>query len=322
MIDIDTYRRRFGCFRSTHESYSGSRKYSARSICNVGVYLFCLSFVIYIGLMDCCFNNYPGIESNPGPFSSNQERTLFLQLKKVYQDISQVSCHQMFLRACETLDIVPRGFRNEKLSLASCKPNNNLITSFKSINAASEKEKVGLVISHYEKVITQLVEQKEQITLNLAAACTSRDRFDQLIAELDAAMIRDRDNRMLRHNKKLNTLLDTDLSATKWLPSLLLTSLEKSFITNNEYLCDRIIDAAMKLLQNANPELFIQCVLLQPELLIYSVNPTVHIHHIGGNHFVTTSTIGNPSIVTIYDSMNTSNMDIKLQQQITAIYSR
>ena len=133
-------------------------------------------------------------------------------------------------------------------------------------------------------------------------------------------MINDRDSRMLHHNKKLNRLLDTQLKPTAWIPDLQLTSIEKSFITDNQYLCDRVIDAAMQLLQ-ATSNLLIQSATLPHSLLIYSVNPTIHIYHINGNHFVTSTSLGDPSLVTIYDSANSSKLDPELEKQITTIYS-
>ena len=254
-----------------------------------------LTFIIYACFANCYFANDPCIETNPGPFSSQLERSTFHKLKDIYKDITQVSCHQLFLSSCDTPGVIPRGFRCGQLSVASCQPNDSLISALKSIDATSEREKVKLHIGHYDETIAALVEQKNEISAKLAEACPSRERFDQLIAELNEGMIYTRDKLMFRQTQKLNTLLDSELSRTEWLPDLHLTSIEKGFLTNNEYLCDRIIDASMKLLRRAYPHVFIQSFLLQHSLLTYSVSPTVHIHHIRGNNFVTTSTLGNPS---------------------------
>ena len=170
-------------------------------------------------------------------------------------------------------------------------------------------------------LISEIIKQKNELSSTLADACPSVERYEQLIDELEAKMIHNRDTLLLNHNRTINRLLDAQFSPTEWIPRLHLTSIERNFITSNEYLCDRIIDAAMMLLQEAHPNLSIQSVLLPSSLLTYSVNPNIHIHHIGGNHFVTSSTIGNPAVVTIYDSVNTPILSKQLEEQITSIYS-
>ena len=328
MIDIDSYRQRIGLFRSEHRSYCGAGISSRANTRNIGVFAFCITFIIYAGLTESFLVNDPSIESKPGPsqtisqdFVSSHERLAYRKLKDVYKDISQVSCHRMFLCACDTLNVIPRGFEKQKLSLASCKPNDALVTALKSIEAASAREKMRLHIDHYESIANHLTDEKNKLSRALSDICSTNDRYAQLIADLEANMVRNRDSRMLRHNQKLNTLLDSQLSTSEWLPDLQLTSIEKSFITNNEYLCDRIIDAAMQLLIRDNPQLFMQSVILPHSLLIYSPTPTIHVHHVGGNHFVTSSTVDNPGLVTVYDSLNSNKFSTELNQQITSIYS-
>lgn len=328
MVDIHTYRQRIGCFRCGHSSYYGISFTNGANNRNVGVFAFSLTLIVFLGLTDSFLVNDPGIERNPGPssqtrrsFASPQQRATYLKLKDVYQDISRVSCHHVFLSSCDTLNVIPRGFDKEKLSLASCKPTDELVTTLKSLDAATAREKMRLHISHYEHIIAQLEVQKQDLITLLAGTCTTDDQRLQLISELDAGMVRDRDNRLLRQDRKLNTLLDSQLQADEWLPDLQLTSREKGFILNNEFICDRTIDAAMKLLQDDYPHLFIQSAVFPHSLLIYSVNPTVHIHHLKGNHFITTSTIGNPAIVSVYDSLNSSVLKPDLLQQVNSIYS-
>ena len=60
---------------------------------------------------------------------------------------------------------------------------------------------------------------------------------------------------------------------------------------------------------------------MSPSLLTYSKKPTIHIHHVAGNHFITSSTVSNAAVVTVYDSLNTPNLSKQLEEQITSIYS-
>ena len=322
MIDLETYRSRIGCFRCGHSSYSGYRAHPGFSMRNSGVLAFCISFIVITGLASGSFVDDPSIELNPGPgFASVQERSAFFKLKAVYIDISRVSCHQVFLRSCDTLGLVPRGFWTEKLSLTTCKPNESVIAALHAINSTSAKEKVRLHLSHYEEIISHLIQKKEEISKSLAEICTTTDRFNDLLHELESNMIRDRDKRMENHNKKLNILLDTQLTAEEWLPDLRLTSIERTFIVDNEYLCDRVIDAAMMLLQESYPDISLQSVLLSHSLLAKSNDKTIHIHHVSGNHFITSSNLQSPGSVTIYDSLKGGTSDPNLHLQLTAIYS-
>ena len=152
MIDIELYRSRIGCFCSSHSCYSDriSTSQSHNRFKNVGVFTFCITFIVVVGFTHLLVHN-PGIESNPGPsFNSSQERSAYLKLKSVYVDISQVSCHQVFLRSCNELGVIPRGFWNGKLSVATCKPSKEIEEALRAINASSAKEKVRLHIDYYE----------------------------------------------------------------------------------------------------------------------------------------------------------------------------
>ena len=326
MVDIDCYRQRIGRFRCNHSSYYGFCFSNGSSVRNIGVFAFSLTFIVFLGLNNT-FVSIPGIETNPGPsqprkgFSTPEVRATFFKLKDVYKDISRVSCHHLFLTSCDTLNVVPRGFDKEKLSLASCKPTDALVTSLQSLNAATAREKMRLHISHYEHVIAQLELQKNELTEVLTSLCTTEDERAGFISELEAGMVRDRDGRQLRQMRKLNTLLDSELQADEWLPDLALTSREKGYILNNEYICDRTVDAALKLLQNEHPHISIQSTVYPHTLLVYSINETLHIHHLKNNHFVTTSTLGNPAVVTIYDSLNSNTLSPDLVQQSKALYS-
>ena len=220
MIEISVYRQRIGCFGCGHHSYYGFVRRNGYSVRHAGVFAFCLTFIVLAGLTDGRFANDPTVEPNPGPFtnfSSPLERSTFLKLKEFYNDISQIGCHRIFLCACDELDIIPRGFDKQKLSLAPWQPNDPLIAVQKNTDVTSAREKMRLHIRHYEQAISRLTENKNELSHTLHDACPSSERYEQLIAELDSSMINGLDSRMLHHNKKLNRFLDTQLKPTPWI---------------------------------------------------------------------------------------------------------
>ena len=97
-----------------------------------------------------------------------------------------------------------------------------------------------------------------------------------------------------------------------------LRTTEKEFLTSGKEICDRLVDAGMSLLQKQFPYFNVQSSCLSSDHLIFNSTPTIHIHHTGRNHFVTSTSIGGP--VRIFDSLNLKPTD-ELARQITAIYS-
>ena len=66
------------------------------------------------------------------------------------------------------------------------------------------------------------------------------------------------------------------------------------------------------------PHFRIQSSTFTHEFLIYSGTESIHVHHNGNNHFVTSSSIGKK--VRVFDSLNTNPTE-ELYKQIIAIYS-
>ena len=87
---------------------------------------------------------------------------------------------------------------------------------------------------------------------------------------------------------------------------------------DREQLCDNIITAAMKLIMRVNPLVSIQPTCLPTQLLEYSPSETIHIHHNGSGHFVTSTSIGRR--VRVYDSLNQDPTE-DLLNQLAALYS-
>ena len=90
------------------------------------------------------------------------------------------------------------------------------------------------------------------------------------------------------------------------------------FLTNNEQICDAVVNTAMLLMCKETPTFNIQSTTLPASMFTFSPVQTIHIHHNGKGHYVTLSSLANK--VKIFDSMNTKPTAEPLKQ-ITAIYS-
>jgi len=91
-------------------------------------------------------------------------------------------------------------------------------------------------------------------------------------------------------------------------------------ITEGKELDDNIATQAMKLVMLQKPHLQIQPTSISsiPDLLQYSDDDTIYIHHNGARHFTTSTSMGGK--VRTYDSLNLTPTT-NLLQQITAIYA-
>ena len=110
---------------------------------------------------------------------------------------------------------------------------------------------------------------------------------------------------MQKKESKLYSLIDihrnTITKEDSWIPELKLTTIHKSDIESNAEICDAVINAATSLLQKHVPHMTLQHTTFHQHLQ-YCPFESVHIHHNGAGHFVTSSSIGNK--VTLYDSLN------------------
>ena len=87
----------------------------------------------------------------------------------------------------------------------------------------------------------------------------------------------------------------------KWIPELSLTGTEKQAILNYNYICDRIIDAAMTLLHQQKPFFMFQSTAFNHQFLQLYPFETIHVHHDGKDHFVTSTSVG--GYVKLFDSL-------------------
>ena len=104
----------------------------------------------------------------------------------------------------------------------------------------------------------------------------------------------------------------------KWIPDLSLGFTELNYITDNEQICDAIINASMLLICRKYLLLNNQSNTLPLTMLTYSPVNTIHIYQNGHGNFVTSSSLAGK--VKIYDSLNLIPTQ-ELLDQIKAVYS-
>ena len=323
MIDNVSYTMRIGMFDGIHKSYTAT---SVRPKSSLN-FAFSLYFLVVVGLANSCAINDPGIEPNPGPpsqvnrgWSSDTERKSYFVVKNIYSDISIVSCHNYYLKFCKNMNIFPRSLDSINSSLATFKPNEKLKTAMDAINKLASLDKVEKIIEHYTELLTTLSNEKDRSLGHLASTC-SPDRFTELTQRLLESHRTQTGEEMKNKQKKMNRMINKNADKkcdTDWLPELGLSITEKTSINNNDYICDSIINASMLLLNKLMPCMSFQSTTFQHDFLHYSPLETIHIHHNGHGHFVTTTSIGGK--IKLFDSLNTS-ATAELQQQIAAIYS-
>ena len=331
MVDLATYRSRIGVFISCHASYlrgvqricSHNRRYSMMS-----TWTYPVIFMAFLGLVMLCISEDPAIEKNPGPsqkvgkvvidFLSQEEMDIFNNLKTGNTDIAETASHRHFLKYCLNMDVLPRGYER-KLPMCVRKSNKELEEKLCNIDENSTKERITVTANHYSVILIGLISDRSEYFNALKGICTP-DRYEYLMSILQDLHDKEVRQNQKRKDKKLHSLIS--VNATKltkyWIPELKLTTTEHNFIVNNEEISDESIDAALILLGEQAPYLFLQPCTFTVDNLVYSPLETIHIHHNGHHHYATSSSIGRN--VKVYDSLN-CEPTASLIDQISAIYS-
>lgn len=322
MVDIEQYRSRIGSFcGGRHSSYCGLGTLNSSLHASPLIkFSFCLTFLIIIGLAYPCSISDPGIEKNPGPWESEISRKLYFSLKKITTDIARVSCHRFFIVSCIRLDLTPSGLNNLRIPVASCKPDQDLVNRITAAEKAVTKEVLSYIKEHYDKTLETLIADKNNALSELSKECSQTD-YIKIVADIQNRLESESSSLMRNKYKKLNHLIDnqSQKSTNIWLPDLQLTENERAFLlSDTENICDGLINAAIVLLTKMRPFVDIQSPTLPIEHLHYSPHESIHIHHIG-NHFATSSSIGNKVIV--YDSLRGDSLNETLLNQLSALYS-
>ena len=240
----------------------------------------------------------PSIEFNPGPytgnkivFNSNEEKKLFKSSRSCNNDIARISSHRQYLTRCKQLELVPRDFE-QKISLATAKANEGFLEKINKISNANSTHIMQTIIDHYNHQIPLILKNRDQYRNDLRDIANN-EQYIYLCSILQK--IADSDIEYFRKNKekKLNTLLEINSRSSEeiWLPHLNLGFTEIQLVTNNDQICDAIVNAAMILICKETPRLNIQSTTLPASMLTFSPVKTIHIHHNSKGHFVTSSSL-------------------------------
>ena len=128
MDDLDNYRRRMGTFISSHHSVSRINTLH-RDKDNSTSFTFKVAFLVCFSLGIFCSTQDPSIAKNPGPgqrdipfpYTTAQEKTLFLQIRKLHEDRINRNSHMLFLQNCLNNQVIPNGLL-KTFSSAVAKP--------------------------------------------------------------------------------------------------------------------------------------------------------------------------------------------------------
>ena len=232
----------------------------------------------------------PSIEFNPGSytgnkivFNSNEEKKLFKSIRSCNNDIARISSHRQ-VKSYQDFQ--------QKISLATAKANEGFLEKINKISNANSTHIMQTIIDHYNHQIPLILKNRDQYRNDLRDIANN-EQYIYLCSILQK--IADSDIEYFRKNKekKLKTLLEINSRSSEeiWLPHLNLGFTEIQFVTNNDQICDAIVNAAMLLICKETPRLNIQSTTLPASMLTFSPVKTIHIHHNSKGHFVTSSSL-------------------------------
>ena len=147
-------------------------------------------------------------------------------------------------------------------------------------------------MNHDNELLPVLFCRKQQ-TDNELLNVSGKEQYAYLSNILNATA--EKDMQLLQGTKirKFNTLVDISLHLQnkKWIPDLNLGFTDLHYIADNEQICDAITNASMLLICREYLLLNYQSTTLPSTMSTYSPVNTIHIHHNGHGHFVTSSSL-------------------------------
>lgn len=258
------------------------------------------------------------------------EKIAFLNLKKLNITLIKVKSHLSFLNICRENNVIPNGLISD-FSISAAQPSEDLDNKLKTLANDNSLKIIDFILDHYMSIISKMENEKAELIDTLKNITRDHERFDYLVTCIQEFNDREDMKCTGRKKKKINRLKENEpkLADLKncqtkksdedlWISSLNLGMTEKEFLISGENICDRLIDAGMKLLQKKFPFFTFQSACFNDEQLVYDPFPTIHIHHTGINHFVTSTSIG--GAVRVFDSLNMAPTE-KLISEIKVIYS-
>ena len=294
MDDLETYRCRIGRFSSNHQPYQKVGLHLGKV--HKGSFSFKLLFLVCFALSTFCSCQDPSIAKNPGPFTpesmaynSYQEKTLFLRLRELNDDLVKLQSHETFLQKCLDREIIPNGLTPNS-SYAIAKPHENLTYKLELLNNSNSFNSMKVIISHYQNEIFKLREEI-QLTQQDLHTITTTSQYDFVLKTLQSFVRKTRNKYTFIKTKKLNRLIKSQShtsarksrqsTQTLWIPEFSLTSDDRQSILDGNYISDHVIDAAMALLHKQRPFFMFQSVCFDHQFLHYYPWESNHIHHDG-----------------------------------------
>ena len=338
MDDLANYRRKIGMFSAGHQPYLNPAK--ARREADTARLAYSIVFMVLVSLSSILSHADKGVEKNPGPgkhsfhnftYESESEKIKFLELKKQTVTMVKLSSHVSFLDYCKKNNVIPKGM-STNLTISAAQQDDVLQNKLRSLSFQNSMKNVEIILDHYKQVISSIKLDLLRLQKELFQCCSCDSRHRYLINCISGFKAKHQKRFGKIKQKKISKLpskFENDTNTPSdvqkpissdniWIKTLNLTITEKSFITSGKELCDRLIDVSMSLIWKKFPNFEFQSACLGADLLVYNPYPSIHIHHTGANHFVTTTSLGGP--VRLFDSLNLEPTQ-QLLDQISSIYS-
>ena len=240
-------------------------------------------------------------------YLSEQEKTLFNQIRALDEKLLRSNSHLDYFQSCKKLNVHPNNLNKlEHFNVAFANENLNNI---KSIGNRHIKETLDICIIHFELEIKKQ-EEEMKIKKDLLRNHCTYDRFNTLNSKLKKHKKKISYRLAKTKEKKLSKLLlQIDQPSEKrythndiWIPELNLTKTDKECVENGEELDDFHIMTAMNLLKKDYPYIVCQPPrLLQSTGLDYYPFETVQIINNNANHWIFLTSLKEKII--IYDSL-------------------
>ena len=343
MVDLDTYRRRIGCF-STSKSHRKTRKkrsnhyysHNRRNTANTRgkedyshhfPLSVCFLLIVSITLLSVWTpNDARSAKNRQRPtfqameYETPRERNLFTSLRGITSKLTKAKSHLDYFLLCKREKVYPRNLVvSDHLQVAFTSP---LVTNkLKALNNSHILERIDACIAHY-KAVTAELRESERIARRELQNDTTAERFTYLEDKNQQFAAKLCRKLKATKEKKANKLLENAQPEEKdgsWVPDLGLNMEHRKIIEGTEWLNDTIIGAALSLLQKQYPAIMTQPpALYRANGYVYSPCETVQIAHNDSHHWLLLSSLG--GIVTIYDSLNMKPTE-SLMKQMKQLFS-
>ena len=169
MDDLDNYRCRTGTFILSHHSVSRSNTLH-RGRDNATSFIFKVAFLVCFSLAIFCSTQDPSIAKNPGPgqrdipfpYTTAQEKTLFLQIRKLHKDRININSHALFPKNCLNNQVIPNGLL-PTFSSAVARPNEDLNYKLELLQQNNSFSRMNVIISRYQGLLFKFDEQLKEV---------------------------------------------------------------------------------------------------------------------------------------------------------------